>query len=98
MQIIYNKTYLKTIPELFQRKVLHYVKVYEKDAKYVIVAPSREWKNIFEGSLDPIMALMRGKLILKKGSLSSLLPYVSAAKELVMSAIELDTDLPEEWK
>ncbi len=70
----------------------------EKDSKYVIVAPSREWKNIFEGSLDPIMALMRGKLILKKGSLSSLLPYVSAAKELVMSAIELDTDLPEEWE
>tara|TARA_B100000700_G_scaffold331784_2_gene468624 strand:+ start:25846 stop:26265 length:420 start_codon:yes stop_codon:yes gene_type:complete len=73
----------------------------EKDkikSKYVIAAPAGEWKKILEGSLDPILALMRGKLILKKGSLSSMLPYVSAAKELVVSAKELDTDFPKEWK
>jgi hypothetical protein len=40
---------------------------------------------------------MRGRLTLKKGSLASLLPYTSAAKELVVSAREVETIFPEEW-
>ena len=69
----------------------------EREAAYVISASAHSWREILEGSLDPIMALMRGRLTLKKGSLASLLPYTSAAKELVVSAREVETIFPEEW-
>jgi len=69
----------------------------EREATYVISASAHSWRGILEGSLDPIMALMRGRLTLKKGSLASLLPYTSAAKELVVAAREVETIFPEEW-
>ena len=67
------------------------------EAVYVISARAENWKKILEGSLDPIMALMRGKLKLEKGNLGSLLPHTSAAKELVVAAREIETDFPEGW-
>lgn len=70
----------------------------EQGAAYVISASAVSWKEILEGSLDPIMALMRGRLTLKKGRLASLLPYTSAAKELVASAREVETTFPEGWR
>ena len=69
----------------------------EQEAAYVISASAVSWKEILEGSLDPIMALMRGRLSLKKGNLASLLPYTSAAKELVVAAREVETVFPEGW-
>lgn len=69
----------------------------ESEAAYVISASAARWKQILEGALDPILALMRGRLTVKKGSLASLLPYASAAKELVMAAREVETTFPEGW-
>ena len=69
----------------------------EKEAVYVISASAVSWKEILEGLQDPIMALMRGQLTLKKGSLANLLPYTSAAKELVSVAREVETTFPEGW-
>jgi hypothetical protein len=40
---------------------------------------------------------MGGKLKLAKGSLFALLPYAKAAKELVRSAIDVDTSYPDGW-
>ena len=66
-------------------------------APYVISAFPKNWKRILDSDLDPILALMSGKLQLKKGSMVSLLPYVKAAKELVAAAARVDTKFPEEW-
>jgi putative sterol carrier protein len=41
---------------------------------------------------------MGGKLKLAKGSLFALLPYAKAAKELVQSAIAVDTSYPHGWE
>jgi putative sterol carrier protein len=38
---------------------------------------------------------MRGKLKLAKGSLASLLPYVAAAKEMVLAAACVETRYPQ---
>ena len=40
---------------------------------------------------------MGGKLKLAKGGLFALLPYAKAAKELVRSAIAVDTSFPQGW-
>ena len=50
------------------------------------------------GKTDPIVGLMGGKLKLAKGSMFALLPYAKAAKQLVASAIDVDTSFPEGWE
>jgi putative sterol carrier protein len=61
---------------------------------YVISADPPTWKRVLEHDLEPIPGIMRGKLKLVKGSLVSLLPYVTAAKEMVNSAANVDTRFP----
>ena len=63
-------------------------------AHYVISADPPTWKRVLEHDLEPIPGLIRGKLKLVKGSLVSLLPYVTAAKEMVNSAANVDTRFP----
>lgn len=63
-------------------------------APYVISADPPTWKRVLEHDLEPIPGLIRGKLKLVKGSLVSLLPYVTAAKEMVNSAANVDTRFP----
>jgi putative sterol carrier protein len=68
-----------------------------EDAPYLIKAEPVAWKSVLAGKTDPIVGLMGGKLKLAKGSLFALLPYAKAAKELVRSAIDVDTSFPEGW-
>ncbi len=65
-----------------------------EDATYVISADPPTWKRVLDRDLEPISGLIRGKLKLVKGSLTSLLPYVIAAKEMVLSAACVDTFFP----
>lgn len=65
-----------------------------EEAPYVISADPPTWKRVLEHDLEPIPGLIRGKLKLVKGSLVSLLPYVTAAKEMVNSAANVDTRFP----
>jgi len=67
------------------------------EVPYVIKANPAAWKRVLSGKLDPIVGLMGGKLKLAKGGLFALLPYAKAAKELVASAIAVDTSFPEGW-
>ena len=67
------------------------------DVPYIIKANPPAWKKVLAGKLDPIVGLMGGKLKLAKGGLFALLPYAKAAKELVKSAIEVDTSFPDGW-
>jgi len=67
------------------------------EVPYHIKASPETWKSVLGGKTDPIVGLMGGKLKLAKGSLFALLPYAKAAKELVNSAIAVDTSYPEGW-
>jgi len=69
-----------------------------EDTPYLITAEPVAWKSVLAGKTDPIVGLMGGKLKLAKGSLFALLPYAKAAKELVRSAINVDTSFPDGWE
>jgi len=64
---------------------------------FIIEATPENWKKVLSGKLDPIVGLMSKKLKLARGGLFALLPYAKAAKELVNSAISVDTEFPEGW-
>lgn len=66
-------------------------------APFVLRGPSATWKRVLEGGLDPIFALMSGKLRLSRGSVARLVPYTRAAKRMVEVARGLETAYPEGW-
>ncbi|MFV2071983.1 MAG: Fis family transcriptional regulator [Thermoanaerobaculales bacterium] len=68
-----------------------------EETPYLIKAVPIAWKSVLAGKTDPIVGLMGGKLKLAKGSMFALLPYAKAAKELVQSAINVETTFPEGW-
>jgi putative sterol carrier protein len=68
-----------------------------KEAPFKIRAQPKVWKSVLAGKTDPIVGLTLGKLKLIQGSMIALLPYAKAAKELVVSAIAVDTTFPEGW-
>ena len=52
-------------------------------ARYVLSGSTSAWEQVLNGRVAPLLAVMTGKLKLTRGSLAELLPYVTAAKELV---------------
>lgn len=58
---------------------------YER-AGYVIAGDAPVWERILARELDPVLALLQGKLRLAKGGLLSLTRHVAAARELVAAA------------
>jgi putative sterol carrier protein len=68
------------------------------DVPYLIRSTPATWNKVLAGKTDPIVGLMGKKLELAKGSLFALLPYAKAAKELVNSAIAVETTFPEGWR
>jgi putative sterol carrier protein len=68
-----------------------------EEVPYLIQSKPSTWKSVLAGKTDPIVGLMGGKLKLARGSMFALLPYAKAAKELVRSAIDVDTSFPEGW-
>lgn len=66
-------------------------------ADYILAGNGKDWKMVLDREIAPIMALMRGKLKLKKGSLVTLTRYAEAAKEIVNSAASLNAHVPDEW-
>jgi putative sterol carrier protein len=73
------------------------VKAELEEAPYKIQAGPAAWKDVLAGKTDPIVGLTIGKLKLVRGGMFALLPYAKAAKELVASAIAVETDYPEGW-
>ena len=61
----------------------------EAEADFVIEADLATWQEVLEGRLEPLSALMRGLLELKKGTIAALAPYAQAAQELVKVAREV---------
>jgi len=62
----------------------------ERDAApFVLSGDALAWERLLGGKLDPMFALMTGKLRLERGALGALLPHAAAAKELVAAAVRV---------
>jgi putative sterol carrier protein len=68
----------------------------EAEARYILTGSSSSWRLVLTGKLAPLVAIMTGRLRLTKGSLAELIPYVDAAKELVMTAASIEATYPGE--
>jgi putative sterol carrier protein len=62
------------------------------DTPFVIEASYAQWKAIIKRELDPILAMLSAQLRLRKGHLPTLIKDVEGAKQLVLSASQVDTE------
>ena len=62
-----------------------------QEAPFVIVAPYERWKQVIRGEVDPIKAMMEGKLKMTKGHLPTMLRFVESSRALVVSATKVPT-------
>lgn len=66
-------------------------------ALFELRATPAVWKRVLAGQVEPIWGLMSGKIALAKGSISKLIPYTRAAKEMVEAASRLEATYPAGW-
>jgi putative sterol carrier protein len=66
-----------------------------RSAAFVISAPYARWKDVVQGELDPVRAMMQGKLRVQ-GDLPMIVRYVKAADELVHLCSTVPTRFPDE--
>jgi putative sterol carrier protein len=66
------------------------------DADIVLGADYPTWKQVVRGSLDPVGAVVSGRIRLVRGSLMTLMMHVNAAKALVACAARVPTEFPDE--
>ena len=64
-------------------------------APYVVRAPYSRWKDVLLGELEPVKAMMQGKLRLR-GDLPNIVRHVRAASELVRLTGLVDTQFTDE--
>jgi putative sterol carrier protein len=62
---------------------------------YVLAAPYTRWKDVVLGDLDPIRAMMQGKLRVR-GDLATIVRQVRSANELVRLTGEVATVFPDD--
>jgi putative sterol carrier protein len=65
-----------------------------ESAAYVIRASPAVWESILSGTMEPISALMLGRLKLERGSLAALALQVKAARAMVQVAGAVTAALP----
>ena len=65
------------------------------EAAYILRAPYSRWKEVVTGELDPIKAMMQGKLKVQ-GDLPTIVRQVRAANELVELTQQIPTEFPDE--
>ena len=66
-----------------------------REAAYILRAPYSRWKEVVTGELDPIKAMMQGKLKVQ-GDLPTIVRHVRAANELVELTQQIPTEFPDE--
>jgi len=66
-----------------------------EECAYVIRAPYSRWKEVVMGDLDPVRAMMQGKLKVR-GDLPTIVRYVRAANALVDLTGQIETQFPDE--
>ena len=62
------------------------------DVPFVIEASYADWKATIGGELDPIKAMLQGRLKLAKGHLPTIIRDVEGSKQLVLSARAIATE------
>ncbi|UCH29992.1 MAG: SCP2 sterol-binding domain-containing protein [Myxococcales bacterium] len=62
-----------------------------RDAEFVIVGTYDRWRDVIEGRLDPIKAMMEGKLKLTRGHLPTIIRFVEPSRLIVASATKVPT-------
>jgi putative sterol carrier protein len=63
-------------------------------ATYVMRATPAAWGHLLAGELDPVAAVMSGRLRLARGSVFSLARYTAAAREMVAAAGAVEATFP----
>jgi len=63
-----------------------------QEAPFVIVADYARWKQVIQREIEPIKAMMQGKLKLTKGHLPTIVRYVESSRQLVESASQVATE------
>ena len=66
-------------------------------ADFVIEASPRAWRELLDGRVAPLTALMTGRIRLTRGEFGKLLPHAGSAKELVALAGSVPTEFPAGW-
>jgi len=66
-------------------------------ARYILSGTSQAWRGVLSGKVAPLTAVMTGKIRLTKGSMGALVPYVSAARELIEAAMAMEVSFPHGW-
>lgn len=61
-------------------------------ASFVVASDPATWRDVLSGRLDMVLAIMRGKFSLRRGTLAALLPHASAAHELLATVQEVETE------
>jgi putative sterol carrier protein len=64
-------------------------------AAYLIDAEPAVWNDVLGGRLSPVGALLGGRLRLLRGSVMSLVPYIAAAQELLVTATLVQQQFPD---
>jgi len=65
-----------------------------ESATFVFRADAATWKRLLSGDVEPVAAVMQGKLRLTKGSLMTLAKYARAATAMVAAAGEVGGTFP----
>ena len=65
-------------------------------ATFVFRADPATWKRLLGNEIDPVSAVMQGKLRLVRGNLFSLARYAQAAKDMISAAGEVGGKFPGE--
>jgi putative sterol carrier protein len=65
-----------------------------ESASFVFRADAATWKRLLAGEVEPVAAIMAGKLKLTKGSLMTLAKYAKAASAMVAAAGEVGGTFP----
>jgi putative sterol carrier protein len=64
------------------------------EAAYVLRADPATWRSLLAGEVDPVSAVMTGRLKLVQGSLFALAKHAAAAREMVATAGEVGGTFP----
>ncbi|HEU0051636.1 MAG TPA: SCP2 sterol-binding domain-containing protein [Longimicrobium sp.] len=65
-----------------------------ESAPFVFSADPATWKRLLGGQMEPVSAVMQGKLRLLRGGLFTLAKYSTAAREMVAAAAEVGGTFP----
>ncbi len=65
-----------------------------ESAAFVFEAPAGTWRELLEGRTSPMTALLAGGLRLTRGGVLELLPFATAAKELMAAASRMPVAFP----